>query len=111
MKSNEERVKSILKKVSDYKMKKRREGYALVTCICAVLVAVVVGLDATTVVPDKENVDLTVLKVAQEDLKFNSLKEKADKKLGHKKEEEKPKKDEQIVLLEEIRDLLKKQSK
>ena len=57
MKSNEERVKSILKKVSDYKMKKRREGYALVTCICAVLVAVVVGLDATTVVPDKENVD------------------------------------------------------
>lgn len=76
MKSNEERVKSILKKVSDYKMKKRREGYALVTCICAVLVAVVVGLDATTVVPDKENVDLTVLKVAQEDLKFNSLKEK-----------------------------------
>ena len=42
---------------------------------------------------------------------LNSLKEKADKKLGHKKEEEKPKKDEQIVLLEEIRDLLKKQSK
>ena len=26
MKSNEERVKSILKKASDYKMKKRREG-------------------------------------------------------------------------------------
>ena len=42
---------------------------------------------------------------------LNSLKEKADKKLGHKKEAEKPKKDEQIVLLEEIRDLLKKQSK
>ena len=42
---------------------------------------------------------------------LNSLKEKVDKKLGHKKEEEKPKKDEQIVLLEEIRDLLKKQSK
>lgn len=42
---------------------------------------------------------------------LNSLKEKADKKLGHKKEEEKLKKDEQIVLLEEIRDLLKKQSK
>ena len=42
---------------------------------------------------------------------LNSLKEKADKKLGHKKEEEKPKKDEQIVLLEEIRDLLKKQNK
>lgn len=76
MKSDEERVKSILKKASDYKMKKRREGYALVTCICAVLVAVVVGLDATTVVSDKENVDLTVLKVAQEELKFNNLKEK-----------------------------------
>lgn len=42
---------------------------------------------------------------------LNGLKEKADKKLGHKKEEEKSKKDEQIVLLEEIRDLLKKQSK
>ena len=42
---------------------------------------------------------------------LNSLKEKADKKLGHKKEEEMPKKDEQIVLLEEIRDLLKKQNK
>lgn len=42
---------------------------------------------------------------------LNSLKEKADKKLGHKKEEEKPKIDEQIVLLGEIRDLLKKQSK
>ena len=42
---------------------------------------------------------------------LNSLKEKADKQLGHKKEEEKPKKDEQIVLLEEIRDLLKKQNK
>ena len=42
---------------------------------------------------------------------LNSLKEKADKKLGHKKEEEKPKNDEQIVLLEEIRDLLKKQNK
>lgn len=42
---------------------------------------------------------------------LNGLKEKTDKKLGHKKEEEKPKKDEQIVLLEEIRDLLKKQSK
>lgn len=42
---------------------------------------------------------------------LNSLKEKADKKLGHKKEEEKPKKDELIVLLEEIRDLLKKQNK
>lgn len=42
---------------------------------------------------------------------LNGLKEKADKKLGHKKEEEKPKKEEQIVLLEEIRDLLKKQSK
>ena len=42
---------------------------------------------------------------------LNGLKEKGDKKLGHKKEEEKPKKDEQIVLLEEIRDLLKKQSK
>lgn len=39
---------------------------------------------------------------------LNSLKEKADKKLGHKKEEEeKSKKDEQIILLEEIRDLLK----
>ena len=42
---------------------------------------------------------------------LNSLKEKADKKLGHKKEEEKHKKDEQIVLLEEIRDLLKKNKK
>lgn len=42
---------------------------------------------------------------------LNGLKEKADKKLGHKKEEEKPEKDEQIVLLEEIRDFLKKQSK
>ena len=42
---------------------------------------------------------------------LNSLKEKADKKLGHKKEEENPKKDEQIVILEEIRDLLKKQNK
>ena len=42
---------------------------------------------------------------------LNGLKEKDDKKLGHKKEEEKPKKDEQIVLLEEIRDLLKKQNK
>ena len=42
---------------------------------------------------------------------LNSLKEKADKNLGHKKEEEKPKKDEQIVLLEEIRDLLKKNKK
>ena len=42
---------------------------------------------------------------------LNGLKEKADKKLGHKKEEEEPKKDEQIVLLEEIRDLLKKQNK
>lgn len=42
---------------------------------------------------------------------LNGIKEKADKKLGHKKEEEKLKKDEQIVLLEEIRDLLKKQSK
>ena len=42
---------------------------------------------------------------------LNSLKEKADKKLGHKKEEEIPKKDEQIVILEEIRDLLKKQNK
>ena len=41
---------------------------------------------------------------------LNSLKEKADKKRGHKKEEEKPKKDAQIVLLEEIRDLLKKQN-
>ncbi len=39
---------------------------------------------------------------------LNSIKEKADKKLGHKKEEEeKSKKDEQIILLEEIRDLLK----
>lgn len=38
---------------------------------------------------------------------LNSIKEKADKKLGHKKEEEKAKKDEQIILLEEIRDLLK----
>lgn len=38
---------------------------------------------------------------------LNSLKEKADKKLGHKKEEEKSKKDEQIILLEEIGDLLK----
>ena len=38
---------------------------------------------------------------------LNSIKEKADKKLGHKKEEEKPKKDEQVILLEEIRDLLK----
>lgn len=37
---------------------------------------------------------------------LNSIKEKADKKLGHKKEE-KPKKDEQVILLEEIRDLLK----
>ena len=42
---------------------------------------------------------------------LNGLKEKADKKLGHKKEEEQPKKDEQIVLLEEIRDLLKKNKK
>ena len=42
---------------------------------------------------------------------LNGLKEKAYKKLGHKKEEEKPKRDEQIVLLGEIRDLLKKQSK
>lgn len=38
---------------------------------------------------------------------LNSIKEKADKKLGHKKEEEKLKKDEQVILLEEIRDLLK----
>ena len=35
---------------------------------------------------------------------LNGLKDKADKKLG-------PKKDEQIVVLEEIRDLLKRQSK
>ncbi len=42
---------------------------------------------------------------------LNSLKDKADKKLGHKKEEENPKKDEQIILLEEIRDLLKNQTK
>ena len=38
---------------------------------------------------------------------LNSIKEKADKNLVNKKEEEKPKKDEQVILLEEIRDLLK----
>ena len=74
MKSNEERVKSILKKASEYKMKKRREGYALITCICAVAIAVLVGVDATSI-HHVEDVDLSVLKVNQKEIEFENQKE------------------------------------
>ena len=74
MKSNEERVKSILKKASEYKMKKRREGYALITCICAVAIAVLVGVDATKI-HHVEDVELSVLKVNQKEVEFENQKE------------------------------------
>lgn len=74
MKSNEERVKSILKKASDYKLRKKKEGYALITCICAVAIAVLVGVDATNIRHD-ESVDLSILKTTQEEIEFENKKE------------------------------------
>lgn len=43
MKSNEERVNSILKKAREYKMKKRKEGYAVISSICALAMIAIVA--------------------------------------------------------------------
>ncbi len=79
MKSNEERVKSILKKASEYKMKRRKEGYTLVTCICAVTVAIVVGLNITplsnNIKSDNEESIFNVYQTNEKELAFNNLNE------------------------------------
>ena len=53
MKNNEDRVKSILKKAGEYKMKKKKEGYALLTCAFTVLVAVLVSVNVSPNIKDR----------------------------------------------------------
>ena len=67
MRTTEERVKNILKKRDDYIMKKRREGYTLVSCI-AVVAALIVG---TSVI--SPNVDLGKY---EKQLAFETMEEK-----------------------------------
>lgn len=45
MKNAEDRVKSILSKASEYKTKRKKEGYTLITCACTIIVAVIIGGD------------------------------------------------------------------
>lgn len=63
MKSNEERVNSILKKAREYKMKKRKEGYAIISSVCALAMIAIVATSTLNLSKNKidthgiENVD------------------------------------------------------
>lgn len=79
MKNNEDRVKSILKKAGEYKMKKKKEGYALLTCALTVLVAVLIGTNVSPnlkhEIPNNEDKDSQEIILDEKKIAFNNLEE------------------------------------
>lgn len=77
MKSNEERVKDILEKARCYKMKKRKEGYAAISCLCAVVVAVVTMVNVSPMLQLKEQNDNKpqIIETDVNKIAFNNLEE------------------------------------
>ena len=67
MKTTEERVRDILKKREEYRMRKKKEGYSLVTCIMMV-VAVIAGTNVVSPNVEHQDDDFQIA--------FNSLEEK-----------------------------------
>lgn len=89
MLNNEERAKKILKKAKCYKMKRKKEGYAIISSICAVVIVALVGINVSPNIVEKTKDKLEEVSKIELDankIAFNNLKEKELTTFNNKKE-------------------------